>query len=50
MDAKAALRYGIGLFFVEGGYRTMNIKVDDVSGIDVDADLSGAFISTGLDF
>ena len=50
MDAKAALRYGVGLFFVEGGYRTMNIKVDDVSGIDVDADLSGAFISTGLDF
>lgn len=50
MDAKAAVRYGIGLFFVEGGYRTMSITVDDVSGIDVDADLSGAFISTGLDF
>lgn len=50
MDAKAAVRYNIGLFLVEAGYRTMSIKVDDVSGIDVDADLSGAFITTGIDF
>lgn len=50
LDAKAAVRYNIGLLFVEGGYRTMQIKVDDVNGIDVDADLSGAFISTGIDF
>jgi len=49
-DAKAAIRYNIGLLFVEGGYRTMQIQVDDVNGIDVDADLSGAFLSTGLDF
>lgn len=50
LDAKAAVRYNIGLVFVEGGYRTMQITVDDVNGIDVDADLSGAFISTGIDF
>lgn len=50
MDAKAAVRYNIGLFLVEAGYRSMNIKVDDVSGIDVDADLSGAYLTTGIDF
>ncbi len=50
MDAKAAVRYNIGLFLVEAGYRSMNIKVDDISGIDVDADLSGAYLTTGIDF
>ncbi|KZY74825.1 hypothetical protein A3742_12360 [Oleiphilus sp. HI0071] len=50
MDAKAAVRYNIGLFLIEGGYRSMSITVDDVSGIDVDADLSGAYLTTGIDF
>ena len=50
LDARAAVRYSMGLLFLEGGYRTMQITVDDVSDIDVDADLSGAFISTGIDF
>jgi outer membrane protein len=50
MDAKAAVRYNIGLFLVEAGYRSMNIKVNDISGIDVDADLSGAYLTTGIDF
>jgi outer membrane protein len=50
LDAKAKIRYGMGLVFIEGGYRSMSIKVDDVSDIDVDADLSGAYISTGIDF
>ena len=50
MDAKAKVRYGIGLFFLEGGYRSMTIKVEDVNDIDVDADLSGAYLSAGVDF
>lgn len=50
LDARAAVRYSMGLLFVEGGYRTMQITVDDVNDVDVDADLSGAFISTGIDF
>ncbi|MCH2157892.1 MAG: TIGR04219 family outer membrane beta-barrel protein [Oleiphilaceae bacterium] len=50
MDAKAGIRYDISLLFVEAGYRSMMIQVEDVNDIDVDADLSGAFISTGIDF
>lgn len=50
LDARAAVRYSMGLLFLEGGYRRMQITVDDVSDVDVDADLSGAFISTGIDF
>jgi outer membrane protein len=50
LDAKARVRYNIGLMFLEGGYREMSVKVDDVSGVDVDASISGAYLSTGLDF
>lgn len=49
-DAKARLRQGFSLAFIEIGYRQMAIDIEDVSDIDVDLDLSGAYISTGLDF
>jgi outer membrane protein len=50
LDAKARVRYDLGLVFLEGGYRQMSVQVDDVSGIDVDASISGVYLSTGLDF
>lgn len=49
-DAKIALRQDISLAFIELGYRQFTIEIDDVSGTDVDADLSGVYLSTGLDF
>lgn len=49
-DAKARLRQGFSLAFIEIGYRQMALDIEDVSDIDVDLDLSGAYISTGLDF
>lgn len=49
-DARARLRQGFGLAFVELGYRQLGIKLDDVSDLDVDMDLSGIYVSTGLDF
>jgi len=50
VDAQAGIRYDISLAFIYAGYRTMMITVDDVSGVDVDADISGAYITTGIDF
>lgn len=49
-DAKARLRKGFGLAFIELGYRQMSVDIEDISGIDVDIDLSGAYLSTGIDF
>ena len=44
------LRQGFGLAFVELGYRQISIDIEDVSDVDVDVDLSGAYLSTGIDF
>lgn len=49
-DAKLRLRQNISVAFVELGYRQFAIDIEDVSDIDVDADISGVYISTGLDF
>lgn len=49
-DAKIKLRQGFGLAFVELGYRQIGIDIEDVSDVDVDVDLSGAYLSTGIDF
>ena len=49
-DAKLRLRQNIGLAFAEIGYRQIAIDIEDVSDIDIDADISGAYISLGLDF
>lgn len=49
-DAKARFRQGISLAFIEIGYRQMAVDIEDISDIDVDIDLSGAYISTGIDF
>jgi outer membrane protein len=49
-DAKVKLRQGFGLAFVELGYRQISIDIEDVSDVDVDVDLSGAYLSTGIDF
>ena len=50
MDGKVRLRQGFGLAFLELGYRQMSIEVEDVDEIDVDADISGGYLSVGLDF
>ncbi|MDX1473225.1 MAG: TIGR04219 family outer membrane beta-barrel protein [Reinekea sp.] len=50
MDGKIRVRQGFGLAFLELGYRQMSLEIEDVNDIDVDADISGAYISTGLDF
>lgn len=49
-DAKIRIRQGFSLAFLELGYRTMGIKLDDLSDTDIDMDFSGVYISTGLDF
>ncbi|KZY41104.1 MULTISPECIES: TIGR04219 family outer membrane beta-barrel protein [unclassified Oleiphilus] len=51
-DARARIRQNISLAFVELGYRTMAIKIDDIGSadIEVDVDFSGVYLSTGLDF
>jgi len=49
-DARAKIRQSFGLVFVELGYRQMSVDVEDVSDIDVDAEISGGYISTGIDF
>lgn len=48
-DARVRIRQNISLAFVELGYRQMAIQLD-VAGVDVDADYSGVYLSTGLDF
>ncbi len=50
MDGKIRLRQGFGLAFLELGYRQMSFEIDDVEDIDVDADISGGYLSVGLDF
>ncbi len=49
-DGKLRLRQDISLAFIELGYRQLAIDIEDVDDIDVDADISGVYISTGLDF
>lgn len=49
-DARVRLRQNLSIAFIELGYRQFSIDVEDVSNVDVDADISGAYISTGLDF
>lgn len=52
-DARARIRQNISLAFIELGYRSMGIKIDDIGfgdTIEVDANFSGAYLSTGLDF
>ncbi len=51
-DAKARIRQNFGLAFAEIGYRTMAIKLEDLGSadIEIDADYSGVYLSTGLDF
>ena len=49
-DAKIRIRQGFSLAFIELGYRQMAIKVDDIDDLDVDVDISGIYLSTGLDF
>lgn len=49
-DARVRLRQGISLAFVELGYRTMAAKIEDLDDVDVDIDLSGVYLSVGLDF
>ncbi len=50
MDGKIRLRQGFGLAFAELGYRQLSLEVEDVEDINVDADISGAYLSLGLDF
>jgi len=49
-DAKIRIRQGFGPAFLELGYRQMSIDIEDISDVDVDSELSGAYLSTGLDF
>lgn len=49
-DARVRLRQNMSIAFIELGYRQFNIDVEDVSNVDVDADISGVYLSTGLDF
>jgi outer membrane protein len=53
-DARVRFRQNIAIAFVELGYRSMGIKIEDLSGdvgdIDVDVNFSGVYLSTGLDF
>lgn len=49
-DAKLRLRQDISLAFIELGYRQFAIDVEDINGLDVDGDISGVYLSTGLDF
>lgn len=49
-DGKLRLRQDISLAFIELGYRQFALDIEDVDDIDVDADISGVYISTGLDF
>lgn len=49
-DARVRLRQNMSIAFIELGYRQFSIDVEDVSNVDVDADISGVYLSTGLDF
>ncbi len=49
-DAKVRLRQGISLAFIELGYRQFSLDIEDISDINVDAEISGVYLSTGLDF
>jgi outer membrane protein len=49
-DARVRLRQGISLAFVELGYRSMAAQIEDLDDVDVDIDLSGVYLSVGLDF
>ena len=49
-DARVRLRQGIGLAFVELGWRSLAASIDDLDDTDVDIDQSGAYLSLGLDF
>ena len=51
-DARARIRQNISLAFIELGYRTMSLKIEDIGSddIEVDVDFSGVYVSTGLDF
>ena len=47
-DANIRLREQIAVFAFEVGYRTLKLKLNDVDGINVDADISGPFVSVML--
>ncbi len=49
-DLVARLRYQMGFFGAEMGYRAMGLTVDDVSGIDVDTTIQGPYLSALLLF
>lgn len=49
-DARVRLRQGLGLAFVELGWRSLAASIDDLDDTDVDIDQSGAYLSLGLDF
>ena len=51
IDMQAALRYETdALFYAELGYRRISLNADDVSGINVDLAIDGAFLNFGLHF
>jgi outer membrane protein len=49
-DARARVRQGLGVAFLELGWRTLAATIDDLDDTDVDIDQSGAYLSVGLDF
>lgn len=49
-DTRVRLRQNIGLAFLELGYRQFSLDIEDVSSVDVDMDIKGVYLSTGLDF
>jgi len=49
-DGKVRFRQGFSLAFIELGYRQMGFKLEDIDDLDVDVNIGGAYISTGLDF
>jgi len=49
-DLVARLRYQFGFFGAEAGYRAIGVEVDDMSGIDVDTELKGPYLSALLLF
>lgn len=51
LDIQAALRYeGDALYYAELGYRKMSLKANDISGVNIDLSIDGAFLNIGFHF
>ncbi len=49
-DLSAYVRYKFSMLGIEGGYRQMNLRADDLDGVAADIDLEGPYIAMMLNF